>query len=56
MKQALADSMIEMARRSGLLPAFRKIFAGRAAIVMFHEIQQDSRSELMTGTSVGLMT
>lgn len=46
--------MIEMARRSGLLPAFRKIFAGRAAIVMFHEIQQDSRSELMTGTSVGL--
>ncbi len=46
--------MIEMARWSGLMPAFRKIFAGRAAIIMFHEIQQDSRSELMTGTSVGL--
>ncbi|MHC2258113.1 peptidoglycan/xylan/chitin deacetylase (PgdA/CDA1 family) [Bradyrhizobium embrapense] len=54
MKQVLTNGMIEMARWSGLMPAFRKIFAGRAAILMFHEIQQDSRSELMTGTSVAL--
>ncbi|WP_347341687.1 polysaccharide deacetylase family protein [Bradyrhizobium uaiense] len=54
MKQALTNGVIEVARRSGLLPAFRKIFAGRAAILMFHEVQQDGRSELMTGTSVGL--
>jgi peptidoglycan/xylan/chitin deacetylase (PgdA/CDA1 family) len=38
----------------GLFPVFRRIFAGRAAIVMFHEIQLDCRSELMTGTSVDL--
>lgn len=38
----------------GLLPAFRSIFAGRAAILMFHEIQRNCRSELMTGTSVEL--
>ncbi|QOZ35131.1 hypothetical protein XH92_28525 [Bradyrhizobium sp. CCBAU 53421] len=36
------------------MPAFRKIFAGPVAILMFHEVQQDGRSELMTGTSVGL--
>jgi hypothetical protein len=38
----------------GLFPVFRRIFAGRAALVMFHEIQRDCRSELMTGTSVEL--
>lgn len=54
MKQALKDSMIGMARWSGLMPTFRRIFAGRAAILMFHEIQQDCRLELMTGTSVSL--
>jgi peptidoglycan/xylan/chitin deacetylase (PgdA/CDA1 family) len=36
------------------MPTFRRIFAGRAAILMFHEIQQDHRSELTTGTSVAL--
>jgi peptidoglycan/xylan/chitin deacetylase (PgdA/CDA1 family) len=53
-KQVLKDSMIQLAHRSGLMPTFRRIFAGRAAILMFHEIQQDFRSELMTGTSVAL--
>ncbi|MCW2080099.1 MULTISPECIES: polysaccharide deacetylase family protein [Bradyrhizobium] len=55
MKQVLKDSAIELARWSGLMPTFRRIFAGRAAILMFHEIQQDCRSELMTGTSVALL-
>ncbi|MCP3459281.1 polysaccharide deacetylase family protein [Bradyrhizobium sp. CCGUVB23] len=54
MKQALKDGMIHLAHRSGLMPTFRRIFAGRAAILMFHEIQQDHRSELTTGTSVAL--
>ena len=54
MKQVLTNSMIQLARWSGLMPTFRRIFAGRAAILMFHEIQQDCRSELMTGTSVAL--
>jgi peptidoglycan/xylan/chitin deacetylase (PgdA/CDA1 family) len=36
------------------MPTFRRIFAGRAVILMFHEIQRDYRSELMTGTSVAL--
>jgi hypothetical protein len=39
---------------AGFFPVFRRIFAGRAAIVMFHEIQRDCRSELLTGTSVEL--
>src|ERR1700737_2819466 len=46
--------MIQLARWSGLMPTFRRIFAGRAAILMLHEIQKDCRSELMTGTSVAL--
>lgn len=54
MKQALKDSIIHLAHRSGLMPTFRRIFAGRAAILMFHEIQQDYRSELTTGTSAAL--
>jgi peptidoglycan/xylan/chitin deacetylase (PgdA/CDA1 family) len=39
---------------TGLLPVFRRLFGGRAAILMFHEIQRDFRHELMTGTSVDL--
>ncbi|MGY3590461.1 peptidoglycan/xylan/chitin deacetylase (PgdA/CDA1 family) [Bradyrhizobium sp. USDA 4341] len=54
MKQFLTNSVIEIARWSGLMPAIRKILAGRAAILMYHEIQQDGPSELMTGTSVAL--
>jgi peptidoglycan/xylan/chitin deacetylase (PgdA/CDA1 family) len=53
-KQVLKDIMIDMAGWSGLMPTFRRFFAGRAAILMFHEIQQNGRSELMTGTSVAL--
>jgi peptidoglycan/xylan/chitin deacetylase (PgdA/CDA1 family) len=37
---------------AGLMPVLRSAFAGRAAILMFHEIQRDCRSELMTGVSV----
>jgi peptidoglycan/xylan/chitin deacetylase (PgdA/CDA1 family) len=54
MKQLLKTSILQAARWSGLAPVFRRVFAGRAAILMFHEIQQDCRSELMTGTSVSL--
>ena len=54
MKQVLTNSMIGVARWCGLMPTFRRIFAGRAAILMFHEIQSDDRSELMTGTSVSI--
>ena len=54
MKQLLRTSIFHLARWSGLMPTFRRIFAGRAAILMFHEIQQDCRSELMTGTSAAL--
>jgi peptidoglycan/xylan/chitin deacetylase (PgdA/CDA1 family) len=53
-KELLKDCVIQMAHWSGLMPTFRRIFAGRAAILMFHEIQQDYRSELMTGASVAL--
>ena len=54
MKQDLKTGILQMARWSGLMPTIRRIFAGRAVILMFHEIQQDCRSELMTGTSVAL--
>lgn len=54
MKQFLKATIFQAARWSGLTPALRKVFAGRAAILMFHEIQQDCHSELMTGTSVDL--
>ena len=53
-KEVFKDSVIQLAHWSGLMPTFRRVFAGRAAILMFHEIQQDCRSELMTGTSVAL--
>jgi peptidoglycan/xylan/chitin deacetylase (PgdA/CDA1 family) len=36
------------------MPVFRRAFAGRAIILMFHEIQRDCRSELMTGVSIPL--
>jgi peptidoglycan/xylan/chitin deacetylase (PgdA/CDA1 family) len=54
MKQFLKTSIFQAARWSGLTPVLRSVFAGRAVILMFHEIQQDCRSELMTGTSVAL--
>lgn len=54
MKQLLKNSLFYGIGSVGLFPVFRRFFAGRAAIVMFHEIQRDCRSELMTGTSVEL--
>jgi peptidoglycan/xylan/chitin deacetylase (PgdA/CDA1 family) len=54
MKRLLKAGILQAARCSGLALTFRKIFAGEATIVMFHEIQQDCRSELMTGTSASL--
>lgn len=54
MKQLLKNGLFYGIGGVGLFPVFRRIFAGRAAIVMFHEIQRDCRSELMTGTSVEL--
>ncbi|WP_245322819.1 polysaccharide deacetylase family protein [Bradyrhizobium valentinum] len=53
-KQLLKNGLFHGIGGIGLFPVFRRIFAGRAAIVMFHEIQRDCRSELMTGTSVEL--
>jgi len=52
MEQLLKASVFQAIRWSGLTPIFRRNFAGMAVILMFHEIQQDCRSELMTGTSV----
>lgn len=54
MKQLLKHSLFYGAKGLGLLPVCRRFFAGRAVIVMFHEIQRDCRSELMTGASVEL--
>jgi len=36
------------------LPGFHALFAGSAVIIVYHEIQRDCRSELMTGISVSL--
>lgn len=38
----------------GRLPGVRALFAGKAVILLYHEIQRDCRSEMMTGTSVSL--
>lgn len=54
MNPALKNSLFYGAGRVGQLPVFRHRFAGRAAIICFHEIQRDCASELMTGTSVSL--
>lgn len=54
MQQLFRTGIFQAARWSGLTPTLRRIFAGRAAILMFHEVQRDCRSQLMTGTSVAL--
>jgi peptidoglycan/xylan/chitin deacetylase (PgdA/CDA1 family) len=54
MKQLLKTGIYHAARWSGLMPRLRRSFAAPAVILMFHEIQRDCRSELMTGTSVAL--
>jgi hypothetical protein len=37
-----------------MMPVVRKLFANRAVILVFHEIQVDFGSELMTGTPAPL--
>jgi len=54
MKRLLKDFVCHTASWAGLMPAVRSLLAGRAAIIMFHEIQRDLRSELATGTSISL--
>jgi peptidoglycan/xylan/chitin deacetylase (PgdA/CDA1 family) len=54
MQQVLTDGILYGMHRTGLMTVFRRLFAGRAVIVMFHEIQLDFRHELMTGTSIEL--
>jgi hypothetical protein len=54
MKRALKTSLFHSVRCAGVMPFFRMLFAGRAVILMLHEVQWDYPSELMTGTSVAL--
>jgi peptidoglycan/xylan/chitin deacetylase (PgdA/CDA1 family) len=54
MKQLLKTGIFHAARWSGMMPIFRRSFAAKAAILMFHEIQQDCRAELASGTPVAL--
>ncbi|WMT72947.1 polysaccharide deacetylase family protein [Bradyrhizobium sp. Ash2021] len=54
MEQLLKDFVRHSVSWAGLMPAVRSLFAGRAAIIMFHEIQKEFRSELATGTSISL--
>jgi hypothetical protein len=54
MKQLLKDFVRHGLNSTGLMPVVRNLFAARAAIVMFHEIQKEFRSELATGTSISL--
>jgi peptidoglycan/xylan/chitin deacetylase (PgdA/CDA1 family) len=54
MNPILKDCLYYGASRVGELPYFRARFAARAAIILFHEIQRDCQSELMTGTSAAL--
>jgi peptidoglycan/xylan/chitin deacetylase (PgdA/CDA1 family) len=60
MNAVLKSCLYYGASRAGKLPFFRELpffrsrFAARAVIIMFHEIQRDCQSELMTGTSASL--
>ncbi|MBR1213959.1 polysaccharide deacetylase family protein [Bradyrhizobium sp. JYMT SZCCT0180] len=54
MREVLVNSILYGTQWTGLMPIFRRLFAGRAVIVTFHEIQRDFQHELMTGTSVEL--
>src|SRR5215469_901883 len=54
MNPILKSCLYYGASRVEELPFFRASFAARAVIIMFHEIQRDCQSELMTGTSVSL--
>jgi hypothetical protein len=54
MNPILKNCLFYGASRVGQLPGIRTLFGGRAAIIVYHEIQRDCQSELMTGTSVSL--
>lgn len=54
MDRFLKNCVYYGASRIGELPFVRARLAARAVIILFHEIQLDCRSELMTGTSVSL--
>ncbi|MEH2609784.1 polysaccharide deacetylase family protein [Bradyrhizobium sp. AZCC 1693] len=54
MNQILRNCLYYGASRVGELPFLRSRLAARAAIILFHEIQRDCQSELMTGTAVSL--
>src|SRR5260370_11270953 len=54
MNRALKTCLFYAAGHVGELPFFRARLAARAAIISFHEIQRDCRSELISRTSVSL--
>ncbi|WLA67663.1 polysaccharide deacetylase family protein [Bradyrhizobium diazoefficiens] len=54
MDHRLKDFVCHGVNWAGLMPAVRSLFAGRATIIIFHEIQREFRSELETGTPVSL--
>jgi Polysaccharide deacetylase len=54
MNHILKSCLYYGASRVGELPFVRARLAARAAIILFHEIQRDCQSELMTGTSISL--
>jgi peptidoglycan/xylan/chitin deacetylase (PgdA/CDA1 family) len=54
MNPILRNCLYYGAGQVGQLPGFRTLFGGRSAIIVYHEIQRDCQSELMTGTSVSL--
>jgi peptidoglycan/xylan/chitin deacetylase (PgdA/CDA1 family) len=54
MKQVLKDVVCHGFSWAGLMPTVRSLFAGRAVIIVFHEIQREFRSELATGIPVSL--
>jgi hypothetical protein len=51
MKQLLKDVVCHGLSSAGFIPAVRKLFAGRAGMITFHEVQTEFRYELATGTS-----
>jgi peptidoglycan/xylan/chitin deacetylase (PgdA/CDA1 family) len=51
MIQLFRTGLFHVARWPGMAPIVRRAFAARAAVLMFHEIQPDSRAELNSGVS-----
>jgi peptidoglycan/xylan/chitin deacetylase (PgdA/CDA1 family) len=55
MHHTLRDFALHSARRVGLLPIVRAVFAGRGVILMLHEVQRDPAFELMGPTRAALL-